>query len=191
MDDTTLELLTRLSAEGADWDRPDAADFRTPDCLSINRLANLVDTGPAMSAVERSHLGVCHLCAARYRAFGGSDLPVSRSRAAGAWMGVIGALAACLLIWAMLTPRPIRPGLPLPVPSPVDSPADVVCVLGDSNCDGVVDSRDLAAFWLAVNRPDDYATQYPQCDLVCSNDFNGDCEVDERDQEEMVKCVGG
>ena len=49
----------------------------------------------------------------------------------------------------------------------------------------------LAAFSLAVHRPDDYAAQYPQCDLVCSNDFNGDCQVDDRDQEEMVKCVGG
>src|SRR5262249_11553801 len=157
----------------------------------MNRLANLAEAGAAMPQDERSHLAVCHLCAARYRAFGGADVPVSRSRSTAAWMGVIGALAACLLIWATLTPRPARPGLPLPVETPVDSPGDVVCILGDSNCDGVVDSRDLAAFYLAVHRPDDYAAQYPQCDLVCSNDFNGDCEVDERDQEEMVKCVGG
>ena len=106
-------------------------------------------------------------------------------------MNGIAAVAACLLLWALLDSNGSKSRSPSNSVSRADVPAAVVCILGDSNCDGVADSNDLTAFTLALHHPDVYAEQYPHCDLVCSNDLNGDCEVNDNDMQEMVQCVGG
>ncbi|MCG3128345.1 MAG: hypothetical protein CHACPFDD_03229 [Phycisphaerae bacterium] len=49
-------------------------------------------------------------------------------------------------------------------------------VVGDVNCDGAFDSFDTDAFALAVSDPQEYAVQYPNCDIL-NADINGDGSV--------------
>ncbi len=191
MDDRELEILTQMSVESDDWDRPEAPSPRTATCLSISRLEELAGTDSPVEAVEQAHLRSCLLCANRYRAFGGTVDGGARSRPSRRWLNGAATVAACLLVWALLDPHPGKPRGSATNGSRGDVPAAVVCILGDSNCDGVADSNDLTAFTLALHHPDVYAEQYPHCDLVCSSDLNGDCEVNDNDMEEMVQCVGG
>ncbi|MGD8451978.1 MAG: right-handed parallel beta-helix repeat-containing protein [Phycisphaerae bacterium] len=46
-------------------------------------------------------------------------------------------------------------------------------VLGDMNCDGLVNNFDIRAFVLAITNPDAYAAQYPNCNIMLA-DLNGD-----------------
>jgi RHS repeat-associated protein len=53
-------------------------------------------------------------------------------------------------------------------------------IVGDMNCDGLVNSFDISAFNLAVNDPEAYAQTYPGCDIL-NGDANGDGYVDGKD----------
>jgi hypothetical protein len=46
-------------------------------------------------------------------------------------------------------------------------------LLGDMNCDGVVDFDDINPFVLALSNPSAYSAAYPNCDY-----YNGDCDGD-------------
>jgi hypothetical protein len=61
--------------------------------------------------------------------------------------------------------------------------------LGDMNCDGVVDFRDINAFVLAISDPVAYAARYPDCDIR-NGDVNGDGAVDFRDINPFVGLLG-
>jgi hypothetical protein len=199
MTNADIELLAGLSLECDDGDRPGAADPRSAACLSMTRLSALSESPASASAAERAHLAACRLCAARSRAFAGpatnAETLVATSRPPRRhyeWLGALGAAAACLLVWTLA-----RPPAPGPVPARIDAPERpvrleaAVCIRGDSNCDGVTDAKDLSAFVVAMNHPEQYAVQYPDCDLVCSNDMNGDREVDDFDLAQLVQCIGG
>jgi hypothetical protein len=62
--------------------------------------------------------------------------------------------------------------------------------VGDANCDGVVDFRDINAFVLALSVPADYVTQYPDCNFL-NSDCNQDGVVDFRDINAFVPLLGG
>lgn len=64
----------------------------------------------------------------------------------------------------------------------------VVDLAGDMNCDGFVNSADIAPFALALTDPDAYATQYPSCHQT-NADMNGDHKVDGRDIQGFVDAV--
>jgi hypothetical protein len=53
-------------------------------------------------------------------------------------------------------------------------------IVGDMNCDGVVNEGDLQPFLLAVNDPAGYVATYPACSLN-NGDINGDMAVDAQD----------
>ncbi len=52
--------------------------------------------------------------------------------------------------------------------------------LGDLNCDGMVDGRDIGAFAFALTAPGSYAATYPTCSRAWA-DCNGDSLVDDQD----------
>ena len=58
-------------------------------------------------------------------------------------------------------------------------------VLGDMNCDGVVDSDDINPFVLALIDPPGFATQYPNCDLM-RGDMQPDGHVDGADVQSFI-----
>jgi hypothetical protein len=57
--------------------------------------------------------------------------------------------------------------------------------LGDMNCSGAVDFDDIDPFVLALVSPDDYATQYPDCDVLLG-DIDGSRAVDFGDIDGFV-----
>ncbi len=59
---------------------------------------------------------------------------------------------------------------------------------GDMNCDGLVDSLDIAAFVVAVLDPTQYEQTYPTCSLA-TGDLNGDGTVDLQDTEAFIQCL--
>ncbi len=61
-------------------------------------------------------------------------------------------------------------------------------VLGDLNCDGVVDFADIDPFVLALSSPAAYQTQYPNCNWL-NADTNGDGRVDFADIDPFVACL--
>ena len=65
------------------------------------------------------------------------------------------------------------------------------CILiGDMNCDGVVDFFDIDAFVLAITNPAGYAAAYPGCDIM-AGDANGDGSVDFFDIDGFVAIIVG
>jgi hypothetical protein len=52
--------------------------------------------------------------------------------------------------------------------------------LGDLNCDGMLDPSDVDPFLMAVNKPNDYAVAFPDCDILFA-DVNSDGTVDDFD----------
>ena len=54
--------------------------------------------------------------------------------------------------------------------------------VGDLNCDGAVDGSDIEAFIVALFEPENYAGQYPDCDINLG-DINGDGSIDALDIE--------
>ncbi|TWT42034.1 Alkaline protease precursor [Phycisphaerae bacterium RAS1] len=62
-------------------------------------------------------------------------------------------------------------------------------LLGDSNCDGVVDILDINAFTLAIADPLTYELTYPGCGLA-NSDMNGDGTVDILDISAFVALLG-
>lgn len=58
-------------------------------------------------------------------------------------------------------------------------------LLGDMNCDGVVNNFDIDPFVLALTDPDGYAASYPDCDITLG-DANGDGAVNNFDIDAFV-----
>ena len=63
-------------------------------------------------------------------------------------------------------------------------------VLGDMNCDGVLNGGDIDPFFLALGDPAAYATQFPNCDPR-NGDINGDGRLDGGDIDPFFQCLGG
>ncbi len=61
-------------------------------------------------------------------------------------------------------------------------------LIGDLNCDGVVNFFDIEPFVLAVTDPDAYVTTYPDCDIMLA-DCNGDGAVDFFDIDSFVALI--
>ena len=74
----------------------------------------------------------------------------------------------------MLTPRPCNGFL-----------------LGDINCDGVVNAFDIDPFVLALTIPDAYAYLHGDCNWLCVCDVNGDGYVDAFDIDPFVELLTG
>ena len=56
---------------------------------------------------------------------------------------------------------------------------------GDLNCDGEISAFDIEPFLLALFDPDEYAIQFPECDIN-SGDINGDGSIDAFDIEPFL-----
>lgn len=63
-------------------------------------------------------------------------------------------------------------------------------LLGDMNCDGVINTGDIDPFVLALLDPATYAVQFPDCDLL-NADVNGDGEVNTGDIDPFVALLLG
>ncbi len=68
----------------------------------------------------------------------------------------------------------------------IGQPAAVL--LGDMNCDGVVDNGDIDAFVLALLDPIAYAAAFPGCNIN-NGDINSDGSVDNGDIDLFVDCL--
>ncbi len=66
-----------------------------------------------------------------------------------------------------------------------DVPGTECDVLGDMNCDGVLDMDDVSAMVLALLDPDAYAAEYPDCDIA-NGDMTDDGSVDGLDVQGVV-----
>jgi hypothetical protein len=75
------------------------------------------------------------------------------------------------------------------VPSGVTQ-LQMVWVLGDMNCDGVVDFDDINPFVLALSDPAGYEVEFPSCNWL-SADCNGDGDVNFDDIDAFVARIGG
>ena len=64
---------------------------------------------------------------------------------------------------------------------------DDVCFasIGDLNCDGDIDALDIEPFIIALFEPGQYASQYPECEVMLG-DINGDDDVDALDIEPFL-----
>ena len=62
--------------------------------------------------------------------------------------------------------------------------------IGDLNCDGVVNAFDIEAFLVALFDPDNYAAQFPDCDIN-NADLNGDGSIDAFDIEPFLDLLFG
>jgi hypothetical protein len=71
-----------------------------------------------------------------------------------------------------------------------DVPGTECDVPGDMNCDGVVDLDDVPAMVLALIDPDEYAAQYPDCDIA-TGDMNEDGDVNGLDLQPFVNALLG
>ena len=65
-----------------------------------------------------------------------------------------------------------------------------VLLIGDMNCDGVINSFDLDPFVVAVASPDAYAEAFPDCHLE-RGDIDGDGEVNAFDIDLFVETLAG
>ena len=63
-------------------------------------------------------------------------------------------------------------------------------VIGDLNCDGLVNNGDIDPFVLALTNPGQYAVDYPDCDISAA-DINGDGLVNNGDIDAFVGCSNG
>ena len=63
-------------------------------------------------------------------------------------------------------------------------------VLGDLNCDGVLDAFDIDPFVLALTDPAGYAAAWPDCDIMLA-DCNGDGVVNAFDIDPFVELLTG
>ncbi len=61
---------------------------------------------------------------------------------------------------------------------------------GDLNCDGWVNNGDIDAFVFALSFPEQYADEYPGCDIM-NGDINGDGDVNNGDIDAFVALLGG
>ncbi len=63
-------------------------------------------------------------------------------------------------------------------------------IVGDANCDGMVNNGDIDAFVLAVSDPTGYAAAYPGCDINTA-DCNGDGAINNGDIDAFVALISG
>ena len=63
-------------------------------------------------------------------------------------------------------------------------------VAADMNCDGVIDFGDINPFVTALNDPNAYAQQFPNCDIL-NGDINGDGVVNFADLNPFITLQGG
>ncbi len=63
-------------------------------------------------------------------------------------------------------------------------------VLGDLNCDGIVDFDDINPFVLALSNPAAYQAAYPDCNIL-NGDCDNDGDVDFDDINAFVALLGG
>ena len=68
--------------------------------------------------------------------------------------------------------------------------SSVVAVLGDMNCDDVLNGADIDPFFLALGDPGAYAARFPNCDPQ-NGDINGDGRLDGGDIDPFFQCLGG
>jgi hypothetical protein len=64
------------------------------------------------------------------------------------------------------------------------------CARGDLNCDGVMNAFDIEPFLLALFNPEEYAIQFPDCDINLA-DINGDGSIDAFDIEPFLELLFG
>lgn len=158
-------------------------------CPSMARLHSAASAVP-LSASESAHVTACRKCSARLAAFGSPlrTAAVRRATGRGVWQRLaLGAAGAAACVAALLVPRS-------ELPPGVVTHAGAMhfhngCVPCDVNCDGVLNSRDIDAFILAVLHPGQYQTDFPHCDAVCSADANLNCALDDDDMERLLACV--
>lgn len=74
--------------------------------------------------------------------------------------------------------------------SPADTGYRQCLVLGDMNCDGVVNVLDINPFTLALSDPAAYAAAFPSCNIN-NGDINGDGNVDVLDINPFITLIGG
>ncbi|MCH8806589.1 MAG: VCBS repeat-containing protein [Planctomycetes bacterium] len=63
-------------------------------------------------------------------------------------------------------------------------------VLGDLNCDGVLNGADIDPFFLALGDPAAYRVRFPNCDPL-NGDINGDGALNGGDIDPFFQCLGG
>jgi hypothetical protein len=63
-------------------------------------------------------------------------------------------------------------------------------VLGDLNCDELVDQADIGALLLLLVAPDDYAQSYPDCPGQWAGDVNQDAVLDLADLQALREFLG-
>ncbi|MCB9862720.1 MAG: VCBS repeat-containing protein [Phycisphaerales bacterium] len=68
----------------------------------------------------------------------------------------------------------------VPADQTITIPAPAPVLLGDMNCDGIVDIADAAPFATALADAAVYATAYPSCDIAAA-DLDGNSVIDARD----------
>ncbi|HPF38420.1 MAG TPA: hypothetical protein P5081_16860 [Phycisphaerae bacterium] len=84
---------------------------------------------------------------------------------------------------------PASPAAVLPVESMLTFTVDDTTPLrGDMNCDGIVDSRDVAPFSVALTDAASYPGMYPFC-MISQADVNNDTSIDTNDISEFVACL--
>jgi hypothetical protein len=62
--------------------------------------------------------------------------------------------------------------------------------MGDMNCDGEVDLKDINPFTLALSNPEAWQAAYPDCDIM-NGDVNGDGEFNLKDINAFVALLSG
>lgn len=196
------EILRLISA--AD----EAADFASAplhladapaDCPVFARL-HAAASGAAVPPEISAHCAACPRCAARLAAFGRGNSAADSAAAARArrlrriWRierAVLATAAAAVWVGAFVLPRAMHRGPTLHATPPIIAVADAspVCRPCDANCDDTLNLRDIDAFILALLYPGQYRADYPHCDILCSADYNRNCQLDEDDIDGLVACV--
>ena len=69
-------------------------------------------------------------------------------------------------------------------------PSVPTSLVGDLNCDGVLNAFDIDPFVVALTDPEEYATQYPECDID-NADTNGDGVLNAFDIDPFVRLLTG
>ncbi len=207
MNDELMQRLIRMSAEADALDQVgDRSRRRLDGCVGMAQLQSRADSADSLSSLEQDHIRACAVCGPRWKAMLASRPVPAQPTGPSRWYRYatgLTAAAACFAALFTISSRPSQPNATVSGRGPIASIATtetpvtaaatslLICIPGDSNCDGVVDSSDLTALGFAVHRPEEYADRFPNCDAVCSNDVNGDSVVDECDQDDLVQCVGG
>lgn len=74
------------------------------------------------------------------------------------------------------------------LPYDADGNLEVSYVVGDMNCDGLLNNGDISAFVLALSDPATYATTYPDCDVL-NGDVTGDGTLNNDDIQPFLALI--